>query len=68
MNTFHPDDIVYTFEHLGKTYQIVRMAGFPWRKAFGFKPKGWPYVLVSTSGYAVNGVSESDLDWYRQNR
>jgi hypothetical protein len=60
-------DVVYQFTHDAKLYRIVTIDSFPWRKAFGFKPK-FPYILVSESGYGINGVSESDLVWYRQNR
>lgn len=52
---------VFTFRHLGQTYRIVTTATFPWRKAFGFKPK-WPYVLCDSKGYGLNGVSQQQLD------
>jgi len=56
---------VYEFSHLECTYRIVRTDDYNWRRAFGFKPTQ-PYLLLDSSNGVVNGVTETDLHWYRQ--
>ena len=55
---------VYEFTHMDRHYRIVRTADIRWMRAFGFKPKQ-PYVLLNAGNTAVNGVTETDLAWYR---
>ena len=57
--------VVLGFRAHGSDLFVVDTASVNWKLRVGFKPKQ-PYLLVDSSGAIINGVTESDLAWYRK--
>lgn len=55
---------VFSFTCGGRQYRIVPTGDWDWRRRLGYRPRT-PYVLVNEDGSSTQGVSESDLAWYR---